>query len=83
MDLSEVYKGLQGAPAAYRLQSAVCYHGMHYHALVRQADSGRWLDLDDSSVTLLPSWAEAKARCVAGRSHPSLLFFEAQFAPQG
>ena len=38
---------------------------------------------DDASASAVGSWAEVRARCEAGRIQPSVLFYEAAFAPGG
>jgi hypothetical protein len=54
----------------------VCYYGAHYQAFVLSPALRKWLIFDDESIGLIGAWDAVKAKCLAGRIQPSVLFFE-------
>lgn len=78
VDLGEIYSGLGLGMHIYKLRSMVCYYGAHYQAFVLSPDLGKWLIFDDESITVIGSWESVKAKCLAGRIQPSVLFYEQQ-----
>lgn len=75
LDLSQVYDGLEAGKHVYRIRSMVCYYGQHYMAVALMADQN-WYMFDDATVVLIGQWSDVVTKCVAGRTQPSVLFFE-------
>ena len=64
------------APAPYTLCGLVCYHALHYCAIVRDERRGRWLHCDDSSVTVLGAdWHDVLHKCHSSKYQPSLVLY--------
>jgi len=76
VDLGEIYTGLPQKEHMYRLRSMVCYYGAHYQAFVMSPNLLKWLIFDDESIGVIGTWEAVKAKCLAGRIQPSVLFFE-------
>lgn len=58
------------------LRGMVCYYGIHYNAYFYSELRRQWLVFDDATVKEVGSWDAVVSRCVQGRVHPSLLFYE-------
>ena len=75
LNLSHVYHGLEPETHVYQIRSMVCYYGQHYMAVALMADNN-WYMFDDATVLHIGQWSDVVAKCVAGRTQPSVLFFE-------
>ncbi|KNC51366.1 uncharacterized protein AMSG_07382 [Thecamonas trahens ATCC 50062] len=77
-----------GSPAEYELFGVVLHaggaHGGHYHALIRDAESGQWFDFNDASVKPMPLGQLVRSYGVSGSSRESayMLFYAARL-PDG
>jgi len=61
----------------YRLRGMICYYGKHYTAFFHNFSTRKWYVFDDTNVKAVGSdWSLVQQRCLRGRLHPSVLFYE-------
>jgi len=75
LDLGDVYLHVPQHKHIYHIRSMVCYYGQHYLAFVLMPDN-IWFMFDDASMQRVGDWASVIAKCAAGRTQASVLFFE-------
>ncbi len=51
VDVADIFVGGQPNYYIYRLNGMVCYYGLHYHAFVRDAQTGTWRMFDDATAS--------------------------------
>jgi len=51
VDVAHVFAGGNSNYYLYSLNSMVCYYGLHYHAFVKDADTGIWRMFDDTTAS--------------------------------
>ena len=74
--LNRVYDGLPAdGHHEFHLVALTAFYEQHYVCFCRTG--GQWILFDDGSRRFVGrTFAEVKEKCVAGRLHPMLLFFE-------
>jgi len=61
VDVAHVFVGGRPNWFLYGLNSMVCYYGLHYHAFVKDADTGIWRLFDDTTVSEVSNCASFSA----------------------
>lgn len=74
LDIRPMYHDLLAGQSIYRIRSMVCYYGQHYIAFARKKE--KWLMFDDATVHPIGTWSQVVGKCEAGRTQPSVLFYE-------
>jgi len=78
INLRDVYDGL-GTDVNCRLQALTAFYEQHYICICKKQDV--WVLYDDETRRIVgDSFDMVKELCIAGRLHPSLLFFEREGA---
>eukprot|EP01087_Luapelamoeba_hula_P015919 TRINITY_DN4823_c0_g1_i1.p1 TRINITY_DN4823_c0_g1~~TRINITY_DN4823_c0_g1_i1.p1 ORF type:complete len:863 (-),score=74.65 TRINITY_DN4823_c0_g1_i1:81-2669(-) len=74
--LSDIFEGVP-VQFTYRLKGMICYYGLHYDCYFYNHQKKQWFVFDDTIVKEAgASWNQLVSRCVRGRFHPSVLFYE-------
>eukprot|EP01105_Mastigella_eilhardi_P017795 TRINITY_DN4101_c0_g1_i1.p1 TRINITY_DN4101_c0_g1~~TRINITY_DN4101_c0_g1_i1.p1 ORF type:complete len:379 (-),score=91.01 TRINITY_DN4101_c0_g1_i1:938-2074(-) len=77
--LGDMFDNVNGTPAADELllyKGSICFYGNHYACHFRSTTTGKWTVFDDEVVKQVDVWSEVHRLCVAGRYHPSMVFYQ-------
>ena len=76
LNLRHIYEGIT-EDVHCRLQALTAFYESHYVCFCFSHNAGQWIHYDDDTRRLVGAdFAAVKDKCVAGRLHPQLLFFE-------
>lgn len=76
--LSDVYEGLEQGGSC-QLVALTAFYEQHYVCFCYSQVAGQWIHYDDDTRRLVGKDFDAvKDKCVAGRLHPQLLFYESR-----
>jgi len=81
LNLRDVYDGLT-VNVYYRLVALTAFYESHYVCFCFSQAAGAWIHYDDDTRRLVGAdFAQVKEKCIAGRLHPQLCFFESIPSP--
>jgi len=78
LNLRDVYEGL-ARDVQCRLVALTAFYESHYVCFCFSQAAGAWIHYDDDTRRLVgPTFSLVKDKCIAGRLHPQLCFYEEQ-----
>jgi len=78
LNLRDVYEGLVGGGGC-DLVALTAFYEQHYVCFCFSHTAGQWIHYDDDTRRLLgKDFDSVKEKCIAGRLHPQLLFYESR-----